>query len=74
MIITSFDNDKVKYLKKLSKKKYRDLYNEFLVEGRHLVIEAYKHNMLKEIILCEGEVTPFDVPYTVVSYEEKVIL
>ena len=69
MIITSFDNDKVKYLKKLSKKKYRDLYNEFLVEGRHLVIEAYKHNMLKEIILCEGEVTPFDVPYTVVSYE-----
>ena len=69
MIITSFDNDKVKYLKKLSKKKYRDLYNEFLVEGRHLVIEAYKHNMLKEIILCEGEVTPFDVPYTIVSYE-----
>ncbi len=69
MIITSFDNDKVKYLKKLSKKKYRDLYNEFLVEGRHLVIEAYKHNMLKEIILCDGEVTPFDVPYTVVSYE-----
>lgn len=69
MVITSFDNDKVKYLKKLSKKKYRDLYNEFLVEGRHLVIEAYKHNMLKEIILCEGEVTPFDVPYTVVSYD-----
>lgn len=69
MVITSFDNDKVKYLKKLSKKKYRDLYNEFLVEGRHLVIEAYKHNMLKEIILCDGEVTPFDVPYTVVSYE-----
>lgn len=69
MIITSFDNDKVKYLKKLSKKKYRDLYNEFLVEGRHLVIEAYKHNMLKEIILCDGEVTPFDVPYAVVSYE-----
>ncbi len=29
MVITSFDNDKVKYLKKLSKKKYRDLYNEF---------------------------------------------
>lgn len=69
MVITSFDNDKVKYLKKLSKKKYRDLYNEFLVEGRHLVIEAYKHNMLKKIILCDGEVTPFDVPYTVVSYE-----
>ena len=69
MVITSFDNDKVKYLKKLSKKKYRDLYNEFLIEGRHLVIEAYKHNMLKEIILCDGEVTPFDVPYTVVSYE-----
>ena len=30
MVITSFDNDKVKYLKKLQKKKYRDLYNEFL--------------------------------------------
>lgn len=69
MVITSFDNEKVKYLKRLSRKKYRDLYGEFLVEGRHLVIEAYQHNKLKEIILCEGEVTPFDVPYTVVSYE-----
>ena len=69
MVITSFDNDKVKYLKKLQKKKYRDLYNEFLVEGRHLVIEAYQHKMLKEIILCEGEVVPFNIPYTVVSYE-----
>ena len=47
MIITSFDNDKVKYLKKLQKKKYRDLYNEFLLEVRNLVIEAYQNKMLK---------------------------
>ena len=51
MVITSLDNEKVKYYYKLQKKKYRDINNEFIVEGEHLVLEAYKAGVLKEILL-----------------------
>ena len=61
MVITSLDNEKVKYYYKLQKKKYRDLNNEFIVEGEHLVLEAYKSGALKEVLLEEGEVLPIDV-------------
>ena len=69
MVITSLDNDKVKYYYKLGKKKYRDLYNEFIVEGEHLVLEAYKVGVLKEILILEGEVLPIDVKQIEVSKE-----
>lgn len=69
MVITSLDNLKVKYYYKLSKKKYRDLYNEFIVEGEHLVLEAYKAGVLKEILLEEGEVLPIDVEQLEVTRE-----
>ena len=36
----STNNDFIKKIKKLNEKKYRDIYNEFLVEGEHLVLEA----------------------------------
>ena len=61
MVITSLDNEKVKYYYKLQKKKYRDLNNEFIVEGEHLVLEAYKAGILKEVLLEEGEVLPIDI-------------
>lgn len=61
MVITSLDNDKVKYYYKLQNKKYRDINNEFIVEGEHLVLEAYKTGFLKEVLLEEGEVLPIDV-------------
>lgn len=69
MVITSLDNDKVKYYYKLGKKKYRDLNNEFLVEGEHLVLEAYKAGVLKEILILEEEVLPIEVPQIEVSRE-----
>ena len=69
MVITSLDNEKVKYYYKLQKKKYRDLNNEFIVEGEHLVLEAYKVGALKEILLEEGEVLPLDVNQIEVSKE-----
>lgn len=61
MVITSLDNEKVKYYYKLQKKKYRDLNNEFIVEGEHLVLETYKAGILKEVLLEEGEVLPIDI-------------
>ena len=69
MVITSLDNLKVKYYYKLQKKKYRDLNNEFIVEGEHLVLEAYKSGVLKEVLLEEGEVLPIDVEQVEVSRE-----
>ena len=69
MKITSLDNSKIKYYKSLQKKKNRDLNNEFIVEGEHLVLEAYKHGFLKEILLCEEELMPLDVPKIVVTYD-----
>ena len=51
MLYSSVENNKIKDLKKLQTKKYRDKKSEFLVEGRHLVLEAYKTNYLKELLV-----------------------
>ena len=67
MLITSLDNDKIKKCLKLKDKKYRDLYSEFLVEGEHLVIEAYRSGLLEEILIKEDEVTMLDAPITYIS-------
>ena len=68
-VITSKDNGIVKKIRKLKEKKYRDFYNEFLVEGEHLVVEAYRSNLLEEILIEQDEVTILDVPITYVSKE-----
>lgn len=70
-VITSLDNEKVKMLKKLQKKKYRDEYNLFIVEGEHLAIEAFRAGVLEELILEEGVDLPFPSPY---GYYSKEVL
>lgn len=50
MEITSLNNDKVKYWMKLQDKKFRDEEGLFIVEGDHLVNEAIKNGLAKEII------------------------
>lgn len=68
MIITSLDNDNVKKWKKLCKKKYRDEFGIYLVEGEHLVEEAYKSGVLDKVIVLDGESYSYDnIVY--VSYE-----
>ncbi len=66
-IITSLQNNKIKELNKLKEKKHRDKTDLFLVEGDHLVNEAYKMNQLKEILCLESYVCDFDVPITYIS-------
>lgn len=61
MLYTSIDNNKIKDLKKLNNKKFRDKKGLFLVEGRHLVLEAYKTGFLKELFLEPDELLPLDV-------------
>lgn len=68
-IITSLENKKIKNLSKLLVKKYRDQEDMFLVEGEHLVEEAYKAGKLVEVIKTEEYERDFDVPSTIVTYE-----
>ena len=53
-IITSKDNEQIKYIKKLKDKKFRDEVKEYLVEGIKLVKEAIEENVtIKMIVVCE---------------------
>lgn len=61
MLYSSVDNKKIKDLKKLQNKKYRDKSDLYLVEGDHLVLEAYKKGCLKLLILEENTIFPLDV-------------
>lgn len=53
MKIESLQNTHVKEWCKLKNKKDRDQSGLFLVEGEHLIEEAQKQNLIKEIISCE---------------------
>lgn len=64
MVITSSDNKKIKEIKKLNDRKYRDKEGLFLIEGQHLVSEAYKHGLLVELFLEEGQYSEFDIKTT----------
>ena len=61
MLITCLDNERVKKYIKLKEKKYRDQTGEFIVEGSHLVLEAYKAGLIKELILEKEAVFPLDI-------------
>lgn len=60
MVITSVNNDYIKEVNKLHQKKYRDESKTFIVEGDHLISEAYKNGYLKEIIALEDIILKYD--------------
>lgn len=68
MVYTSTENEKIKEIKKLNQKKYRDKTGLFLVEGEHLVLEAYKSGCLKELLIEEDTLFPLDVETSFVSH------
>ncbi len=54
MNITSLNNNRVKYYTKLlNSKKERDKEKLFIVEGDHLVEEAMKENVVKELLISD---------------------
>lgn len=71
MLYSSIENKKIKNIKKLNSKKYRDEENKFLVEGEHLILEAYKNGILEEVILEENTDIDIDV---VKNYVTKSVL
>ncbi len=68
-IITSVNNNHIKELCKLKEKKYRDSTNTFLIEGEHLIYEAYKEGLLEEILPLIGEDFSMDTKTTFISKE-----
>ena len=67
MIYTSVENSKIKDIKKLHLKKYRDQESLFLIEGEHLVLEAFKAGVLKTLIVGEESSFSLEVDTMVVS-------
>lgn len=53
--INSVNNDYIKTLFKLKDKKYRNLNKKFIVEGNHLVEEAYNANCLLTVLTLDNE-------------------
>lgn len=67
MLYTSIENKKIKNIRKLNEKKYRDETNQFIIEGEHLLQEAYKHGILKEVLLEENVNLDIDIEKSYVT-------
>lgn len=61
MLYQSVNNPKIKEISKLKLKKHREKQGLFLVEGAHLVKEAYDSGILEEMLLLEGKEFNLDV-------------
>ncbi len=73
-IISSKDNEIVKNIKKLKEKKYRDIQNEFIVEGIKMLEEAITEKAkIKLIVVCEECVNDGTISkellYKIASYD-----
>lgn len=54
-MIESLQNEKIKNYAKLNDKKYRDQTRMFIAPGKHLVEEALKNEIVKEVFLLKDE-------------------
>lgn len=71
MLYTSINNKKIKFYKQLKQKKIRDKEKLFIVEGEHLIKEAYNNKCLVEVLVPENSKFKIDVPMAEIS--ENVI-
>ena len=53
-MITSVSNKKIKEIQKLKENKNIKKYSKYLIEGKHLVEEALKSQVVEEIIVSEN--------------------
>lgn len=71
--ITSKDNEFIKHVKKLKDKKYRDLNNEYVIEGIKIIKEAIQEKAdIKQVIICEdcdSTDIPKDLTYEIAKFE-----
>ena len=53
-VITSKENEKVKHIKKLKDKKYRDEKSQYIIEGVKMIEEAIAENQVVDtVVICE---------------------
>ena len=53
-VISSKDNEFIKHIKKLKDKKYRDLNNEYIIEGIKIIEEAINEKAnIKQVVICD---------------------
>lgn len=60
MVITSVNNEKIKKVVLLKDKKIRNKEKLFLVEGMHMCYEAFKNNILVDLLVLENNSITFD--------------
>ena len=73
-VISSKDNEFIKHVKKLKDKKYRDLNNEYIIEGIKIIEEAINEKAnIKQVVICDDcEKTsniPKDLMYEIAKKE-----
>lgn len=73
-VISSKDNEFIKHVKKLKEKKFRDLNNEYLIEGIKIIEEAITEKAkIKQIIICDDcdktSSIPKDLMYEIAKQE-----
>lgn len=73
-VISSKDNEFVKHLKKLKEKKYRDMSQEYIIEGIKLIKEAIEESVkIKQIIICENclnsDIISKELMYEIAKFE-----
>ena len=72
--ISSKENEFIKHIKKLKDKKYRDLSNEYIIEGVKLIEEAIQEKAnINQIVICDDcekiDAIPKDIMYEIAKYE-----
>ena len=73
-VISSKDNEFIKHIKKLKDKKYRDLNDEYIIEGIKIIEEAINEKAnIKQVVICDDcEKTsniPKDLMYEIAKQE-----
>ena len=66
-MITSTENNRIKQFASLRNKKYRERYGLFIVEERHMIMEAIRARAVDTLIIREGVENPFDMDGLYVS-------
>lgn len=72
--ITSKENEFIKHVKKLKDKKYRDINNQYVIEGIKLVAEAIQEKApISQIVLCDdcekNSAISKELMYEIAKYE-----
>lgn len=72
LIITSKDNETIKYIKKLSEKKYRDESQKYIIEGIKIIEEAIQEKAeIEKIIISQESLEANEVSDQLINKIEK---